>query len=207
MLSAQDISLIDTNEPIVCLTFDDGPTGENTFKFLEVLRDYQAKATFFVIGNKINGAPEALKAVHAEGHEIGNHTFSHPNLVELKSESSIREEIESCQFAVEKCTGIRPKIFRAPYLAQDESVVAVLNDLGLPSVFCSADSRDWDPESTEESILQRLIDGLNPGAVLLMHEFSDKTVKILPKLLDAIREKGLRPVTVSEALAIEETSE
>ncbi len=201
-LTAQDIHRIETDLPVVCLTFDDGPTEKNTHRLLHILGEYDAKATFFVIGEKVPLNEEILQEVHAAGHEIGNHSFTHRNLAELESQADVSEDIEHCQRIVMAATGSKPEVFRAPYLSQNETVSGVLENAGLPSIFCSASTRDWDSASTKESILNRAIEGLKPGAIILMHEFSNNTVDILPSLLEEIKEQGYRAATISQAISM-----
>lgn len=200
---AIDIHQFETQEPVVCLTFDDGPLGDNTERLRQILAEHGAKATFFVNSMKIPGAEASLKSLYKDGHEIGNHTATHPGLPDLESEGEIRAEIVDCQQAVIAVTGKAPAVFRAPFLAQDERVRSILRELELPSIFCSADTRDWDATTGAETILQRAVDGLQPGAIILMHEFRDETADILPALLEAMDAKGLRAVTVSQAMAIQ----
>ena len=201
-LTAQEIHRIETDLPVVCLTFDDGPTEKNTHRLLHILGEYDAKATFFVIGEKVPQKEKILQEVQAAGHEIGNHSFTHRNLAELELEEEVSEDIERCQGLVLGATGIQPEVFRAPYLSQNETVSGVLENASLPSIYCSVDTRDWDSASTKESILNRAIEGLGPGAIILMHEFSNNTVDILPSLLEEMKQQGYRAVTVSQAISM-----
>jgi peptidoglycan-N-acetylglucosamine deacetylase len=200
-LHAGEIARFETSEPWVCLTFDDGPIDGKTQRIIEILRRHKAKATFYVIGERIGENMDALRSMVRAGHEIGNHTYTHPNLAQLDDVEQIRKEIEGCQQVVGALTGEAPVTFRAPFFGRDERVQAVLESLGLPSVLCSADTRDWDPKIEQEELLERAIAGLKPGAILLMHEFSDKTIAMLPLLLAEMELRGLRSITVAEAIA------
>ena len=202
VLGAADIHRIETEEPVVCLTFDDGPLTEHALCLQKLLDARGAKGTFFVNSMKIPAGKEALLSLYEAGHEIGNHTANHPSLPGFEDTESIRREIMDCQTAVKAVIGEMPEVFRAPYLSQDARVRKILDEAGMPSIFCSTDTRDWDAETPAETILQRAIDGLEPGAVILMHEFRDETAEILPALLDAIEARGLKAVTVSEALKL-----
>ena len=200
---AENVSRIDTDEPIVCLTFDDGPVREHALHLIQILGQHDAVATFFVIGERVEAEADALKQLQEAGHEIGNHTFTHPNLAKLDSRHQLHAEILRCQEAVIAATGSAPQVFRAPYLSQDERVESLLASLGMPSIFASASTEDWNQDTTAESILERAIKGLEPGAILLMHEFRKETIDVLPELLAEMRARGLRAVTVSEALRLQ----
>lgn len=203
VVCAENISRIDTDEPIVCLTFDDGPVREHALRLIKILGQHDAVATFFVIGERVEAEADVLKRLQDAGHEIGNHTFTHPNLAKLDSRHQLRSEILRCQEAVIAATGSAPQVFRAPYLSQDERVESLLASLGIPSIFASASTEDWNRDVTAESILERAIEGLEPGAILLMHEFRKETIDVLPELLKEMRVRGLRAVTVSEALRLQ----
>lgn len=179
----------------VSLTFDDGPLPGKTEALLDILRAQDIHATFFVIGEKVKAHPELIRLMVNDGHEIGNHTYTHPNLTKVSSKSVYRE-LNDCQKAVESAVGFRPTIFRAPYGAANLTVFSYLSHIGLSAAFWSIDTRDWDAKSVqqvEDSILPKV----KAGDVILFHEQSRHTVAALPNIIEGIRSKGLGFKTIS----------
>ena len=195
------ISAVATVEPVVALTFDDGPHPANTPRLLEIFAREGVRVTFFEVGNHVAKHPELARALVAGGHEIGNHTQSHPNLSRLADPAAVRAEIVDAQGLITKTTGIAPRVFRAPFLAHSPAVWAVLAELRLPSITTEVATKDWDAATTREQILETAAKA-GPGDIVLMHTWPDKTVEAMPEIISRLRAKGLRFVTVSELLAL-----
>jgi len=151
----------------ITLTFDDGPSEQFTGPVLDILREQQVPATFFVCGKNVEKHPDLLRRIVAEGHEVGNHTYSHL-FVYFKSRRRIAEEIDRTQVVIEKVIGSRPKVFRPPYGARWFGLVPTLLERGMHLILWSATGYDWkkDVEGITESALREL----KPGAVLLLHD-------------------------------------
>lgn len=181
----------------ISLTFDDGPAEEFTAKVLDILCEYQVPATFFVCGKNAEKHPALLRRMVAEGHEVGNHTYSHL-FVYFKSRRRIAEEIDRTQAIVEKILGVRPKLFRPPYGARWFGLVPALLERGMHLVLWSATGYDW--KKNVEGITKAALRELKPGVVLLLHDGREtrpaaeidrsSTVLALPAIIAGVRQRG-----------------
>lgn len=194
-----ELKLGETGRDRIALTFDAGASAKPTPALLSVLAQKGVRATFFLTGKWVDSNKELTGQIAAAGHEIGNHTYSHPDLRKV-SDDSIRKELERTEAAVQAAAGVSTKpYFRAPYGARDSRVLKVALDEGYRSVFWTVDS--WDAfkkgikaDEIEERVLERARD----GAIVLMHCGSWPTVEALPKIIDELRARGYELVTVSE---------
>jgi peptidoglycan-N-acetylglucosamine deacetylase len=184
----------------VALTFDDGP-GPYTERLLALLRDARAHATFFLVGNRIVDWPETARAETELG-AIGNHSWSHPRLTE-RPRWVTWLEVARTQTAITEELARRPRLFRAPYEQHDEATDEVVRSLGLVEVFWSVTSGDDQPRATPRTVVRNVVAGLRPGAIVLLHDIHPWTVRALPAILDEIRRRGLRAVSVPELLALD----
>lgn len=195
------VQLVKTSQKLVALTFDDGPdTG--TKEILELFKKEGVKGTFFVKGASVEKFPDIAKAIVAAGCEIGNHTWSHPNLSK-GPDGQAREEIVKTQAMVKQVCGVEPRVFRAPYLAFDARVWQVLDELKMPGINASTYTGDSDKAITPEKILERVQAKPAPGTIVLMHSWQDKTRAVLPQIIRFYKDNGFQFVTVSELLAAE----
>ncbi len=199
-LASQPIAAVDTHEPVVALTFDDGPHTTNTLRILDVLSREKATATFFEIGRNVTRHPELTRAIVAAGHEVGNHSTTHINLSKIFDSRVVRDEVVETQKIIRQATGITPILFRAPFLAHSDQLWVVLKDLQLASITTRVPTRDWNAAIEEQEIIQRAT-AAHSGDIILMHTWADKTVAALPTIIARLRAKGLSFVTVSELLA------
>ena len=154
------------NSGKIALTFDDGP-GEATPAVLELLRNAQVRATFFLCGQNVERYPELARRIAEEGHEIGNHTYSHPRLLG-RTPGKIAWEIEQAQRVIAHGTGREPTLFRPPYGLRWFGLFPILERNGLTSVMWSVNSRDW--KRSHEEISRRVVDETGPGAIILFHD-------------------------------------
>jgi peptidoglycan-N-acetylglucosamine deacetylase len=152
--------------PAIALTFDDGPS-ESTPALLEILARHRAPATFFEIGANVRRLPDVAREVAAAGHDIGNHTDSHP-LLALQSSGFIQRELAAAQEAIEQATGRRPRYFRAPYGARWFGLRAAQQSLGLSGVMWSTIALDWKRQTP--AVVSRLLHGATRGAILCLHD-------------------------------------
>lgn len=155
-----------TTRPAVALTFDDGPS-ESTSELLEILDHHRAAATFFQCGVNVRRLPSAAREVAAAGHEIGNHSDSHP-LLALKSAEFIYHELAAAQESIEHATRIRPRYFRAPYGARWFGLRSAQRRLGLTGVMWSTIALDWKRQTP--AVVLRLMNGVRRGAILCLHD-------------------------------------
>lgn len=189
-----------TTEKEIAITFDDGPT-IFTPKILETLAQYAATATFFMIGKNIAGKEELLKQLVSQGHTIGNHTFSHSFFIDFKSSAGFKEELNLTADAVYKVTGKRLHFFRPPYGVTTPNLAKASKALNYKVIGWSIRSLDTTKDS-EEVIFKRVKEQLKPGAILLFHDTSEKTNKVLRQTLSYAEEKGFRIVGLEHLLKL-----
>lgn len=181
------VNSLNTNEKKVLLTFDDGPHA-NTVKVLEILKKHDVKALFFVIGKNIPGNEAILKQVVADGHQIGNHSFSHHNFIDLWSTKKVTDDFKSCQQLIEQYQP-QANLFRPPYGVTNPNIAKALKQLNLKSI--GWDVRSYDTSIKDvEKIKQRVLSQLKPGAIILLHDRLDFMPELLETLIPAIKEKG-----------------
>ncbi|WP_344967748.1 polysaccharide deacetylase family protein [Streptosporangium fragile] len=179
----------------VALTFDDGP-GPYTRPLLDVLARHRARATFFVLGRMVvDDGPGTVRRMVAEGHELGNHSWSHPVLSEL-SRARIRWQLLRTQLVVEQATGVRMTVMRPPYGATDLRVTAESRRQGLAQVLWNVDTLDW--RDRKVSVVVRRAARIRPGSIVLLHDIHPSTVTAVPRLLRRLAARGYTFVTLSE---------
>lgn len=152
----------------LAFTYDDGPNDPHTLRLLELLAKHEVKATFFLIGRFVRQRPEIARAVAEAGHEIGNHTFTHPNLI-LTPPAAVRQELEETQRAIEDATGATPRLFRPPFGGRRPDVLATARTLGLEPVMWNVSARDWVLRSGE-AIAALVTKQFTGGDIVLMHD-------------------------------------
>jgi peptidoglycan/xylan/chitin deacetylase (PgdA/CDA1 family) len=184
----------------VALTFDDGP-GPYTAQVVELLREANAHATFFLVGNRIQYWPELPREEATVG-VVGDHTWSHPRLPDLPRWLQWLE-LRRAEWSEQQVLGWRPRLVRMPYGRHDATTDAVARSLGLLEVFWSVDTRDDVPHAKVRDVVRNAIAGMRPGAIILMHDIHPWTLAALPRILDALRLKHLRAVSVPELLALD----
>jgi peptidoglycan/xylan/chitin deacetylase (PgdA/CDA1 family) len=179
----------------VALTFDDGP-GDHTGVLLDMLAASDARATFFVLGSRVlEDDAGHLRRMVEEGHELGNHSFDHPDLTALSREG-IREQLVQTQEVVRWRTGVEMRLMRPPYGATDGRVADVTRDAGLAQIMWDVDTFDWRHRRPAQTV--RLGEQAVPGSIVLMHDIHESTVAAVPELVDRLSEQGYALVTVSE---------
>ena len=186
----------------IALTFDDGPHPINTPKILDILSTYGIKATFFEIGENVGYYTEVSRRVLEEGHEIGNHTFSHPNM--SKEKTNLAAEIKKCEDAIENHLGYKSHLFRPPEGVVDASIKDAACKSGYNVILWSIDTRDW-AKTPKNTIISEVMKNIHPGAIILMHDYTGKdchTVEALDELIPKLIAQGYSFVTVSELLGV-----
>jgi peptidoglycan/xylan/chitin deacetylase (PgdA/CDA1 family) len=188
----------------VALTFDDGP-GVSTDAILAILKAYNAKATFFVIGKNARANPETLRRIVNDGHEIGNHTYSHFYQAAIDPPHTLRAELDSTEAVIQEITGSRPILFRPPHGWRNPWMIQECAKRGYNVVLWSVSSEDWLTKSPVH-IKEKVFSHIHPGSIILFHDRLntglDKgmphTVELLPAILDSLSRAGYSFVTVSE---------
>lgn len=193
------LTSVQTNRASVALTFDDGPHPTHTPVLLDILAQYRVRATFYVIGQMARRYPEILRRIVAEGHEVGNHSWSHPTLSQL-GDGSVLREIDRTQEVVWQTVGAQPVTMRPPYGAFSRRQSHMLHDQrNLPTVIWSVDPQDWRRPGSSV-VADRMVRGARPGSVILAHDIHAPTVRAVPAAIEGIAARGLGFATMSELL-------
>ncbi|WP_107841946.1 polysaccharide deacetylase family protein [Metasolibacillus meyeri] len=187
---------IATKTKRIALTFDDGPHPTVTKQILATLKKYDAKATFFVTGHRVNKSPKVLKEVYEAGHEIGNHTWNHPKLTQIEVKQ-VNAQINDTNKIVKSIIGEEPTLFRPPYGAYNKEI---LSSLSVPLVMWSVDTLDWQ-HRTPSKTLKAVQNGSYNGSIILMHDIHQTTADALDGVLSYLSKQGYEFVTVSELIA------
>src|SRR5947199_4881795 len=206
--SSEKITFTEVNVdgPYIAMTFDDGPHATNTPELLEMAAKRHIKLTFFVLGECVEQNPDVLRREVAEGHEIGNHSWSHPKLAKL-SDEGVRTQLQRTEDIIGKTAGIKPKLMRPPYgeLTKRQRIL-VNHEFGYKVILWDVDPLDWKRPGSNV-VAQRIITGVRPGSIILSHDIHPPTIAAMPQVFDALLAKGFKFVTVSELLAIDKGGE
>lgn len=184
-----------STKKVIALTFDDGPDTQLTPKLLDILEKEEIPATFFVLGRNVAGNEKILRRMNKQGSEVANHTFNHPNLQLMTTDSALAE-IRETQSEIKRATGIDSKLFRPPfgnYTAQTQLYA------GLPTILWSVDTLDWQNHNPE-MILEQVKTYARPGGIVLMHDIHKETIDAVPAVIDYLKEEGYEFVTVTDLL-------
>ncbi len=197
------------SQPYIALTFDDGPHPFLTPRLLDTLKAKGIHATFFCVGQNAKEYPGILKRAVAEGHEIANHSWSHPNFAKM-SDEAVKSELNRTSDAIEAATGKRPTLMRPPYGSFTKAQGKWFHDeLGFTVVLWDVDPDDWrdpGPAVVEDRVLNgwKESTGVRHGSIVLSHDIHKGTVEAEPEIIDKLIEKGYKFVTVSELIAMNE---
>ena len=187
--------------PYIAITFDDGPHGSLTPRLLKILKERGIKATFFVVGQCVAEYPEVARQIVTDGHEIANHSWSHPLLTKL-GEASVRDQIDRTHNVIQQTTGVTPELLRPPFggftVRQRSWANSVWN---YRTILWDVDSLDWKHRSAAktEGII---VSGTRSGSIILCHDIHKPTIDAMPATLDALRARGFKFVTVTELLGM-----
>jgi peptidoglycan/xylan/chitin deacetylase (PgdA/CDA1 family) len=188
--------------PYVAMTFDDGPHPVLTPRLLDMLKARRIKATFFLIGENAAEYPDIVRRIAAEGHEIGNHTWNHPQLTKLSPEA-LREEINRTSSTIAEIIGKPLLVMRPPYGATSAYINHGMNkEFGMKVILWSVDPLDWKYRNSAR-VERQILAGTRPGAIILSHDIHPTTVAAMPDVFDSLIAKGYKFVTVSELIAMD----
>lgn len=192
-----------TKEPVVSLTFDDGPDEEMTLRVLEVLKRHNVKASFFLVGSKAKALPHIVKKIVEEGHVVANHTYSHRGFFPLGTPRQMKRELQMCNDAISDIVHKRVKLFRPPFGVSNPMLGMAVRSIGFNAIGWSIRSFDTVTRYSRESVCQRVLSKLHAGGIILLHDRCKDADVLLEKLIPAILEKGYRFVSLSELLHID----
>jgi peptidoglycan-N-acetylglucosamine deacetylase len=186
----------------IAMTFDDGPHPVLTPRLLDMLKARGLKATFFLIGQNAAEYPDIVRRIAAEGHEIGNHSWSHPQLTKL-SPAAVREEISKTSSTITEIIGKPLLVMRPPYGATSSYINHWINrEFGMKVILWSVDPLDWKFRNSTR-VENQILAGAHPGAIILSHDIHATTVAAMPGVFDSLLAKGYKFVTVSELIAMD----
>lgn len=198
-----------TEEKIIALSFDDGPSPDYTLQILQILERHQAKAAFFCIGHRVESHPGILEQVHRQGHIIANHSHSHHLLLDFLTAKKILADMQRMDGEVEKVIGLKPRLFRPPFGVTNSAVDAAIIKGGYVPIGWNVRSLDTATRNAQK-LLARIKKGIHPGAIFLFHDTCENTLEILPEFLREVEQQGYRVVRLDRMLKLkayqEETS-
>ncbi len=186
----------DRSSKRVALTFDDGPHTGFTPRLLEILKQYDVKATFFVVGTQAEKHPELIRLEAGEGHLVENHTYHHVSLTKIPAKF-VAEEIAACSDVLSQILGRQPEYFRPPGGDYDRDIARIAYALGCKTVLWTDDPLDF-KHPNAQALLQRTLRRVRPGGIVLLHDGVEETVDMLPKLIETLRAKGYEFVTIDK---------
>ena len=188
----------DRDNKVVSLTFDAAWGDEDTPLLIEILNRYDVKATFFVVGEWAERCPDSVKALHEAGHEVMNHSDTHPHMPALTKEAML-EELNRCNDTIEALTGVRPLLHRFPYGDYSDSAVEAVESLGMYAVQWDVDSLDWKDLSAED-ITSRVTSRVRSGSIVLFHNAALHTPEALPAIIEHLKAEGYTFCKASEMI-------
>jgi peptidoglycan/xylan/chitin deacetylase (PgdA/CDA1 family) len=192
-------SSVHVDGPYIAMTFDDGPSATLTPKLLDLLAAHHIKVTFFVIGENVAEHPEIVARAAGEGHEIGNHSWSHPNFGKM-SDDSVRSQLRRTDDAIRSATGNRPTLMRPPYGSITPREKRWIHDeFGYRIILWDVDPLDW-KRPGPAVVRNRILKETRPGSIVLSHDIHPGTIEAMPSTFDALEAKGFKFVTVSELI-------
>lgn len=195
-----------TDDRIVAVTFDDGPDPHHTPQVLDVLKEYDVKATFFCIGDKVPGNEDLLRRMVAEGHDVGNHSCSHSSWFPLFGQRKMLNDLKNSAQVLEEITGRKITFFRPPFGVTNPTLARVVRQLGYQTIGWSVRSFDTKGGSVDE-IFQRVTRGIEPGAVILLHDRLPQSDVLLRKILDYLAENDYKTQRVDRLFGLKQTVE
>ncbi len=189
---------VEREDKVISVTFDASWGGDKTMAILDLLDQYNAKATFFLVGIWVDKYPELVQEIANRGHEIGNHSDSHAHFTQI-SDTQIRQELKDCSDKIEALTGTRPTLFRPPYGDYNSKVITVVRDAGYEAVQWSVDSLDWKNRGVSD-LVKRATNNVQKGDIILFHNDSQYIVEALPAILQHYQAQGFSMIPAKDIL-------
>lgn len=183
---------------MIALTFDATYGDNQTYKLLQILKDYNIKATFFLSGIWLLNYPQLVRAIASEGHEIGNHSYTHPHMTQM-SLAEVNNQIMRTDALIRNITGLSPYLFRPPYGEYNQAILNNLSSLGYITILWTIDSLDWKAPGTDQ-IISRVANNIEPGAIVLLHQSAAQTAEALPEIISRLKDMGYDFGTVTQVI-------
>ena len=183
---------------VISLSFDAAWGNEDTQQLIDILGNYDIRATFFVVGDWVDKYPDSVRALHDAGHEIHNHSDDHPHMTELTADQIIAN-VSACDNKIEQITGVRPFLFRPPYGDYNDTVINTLRSMGHYPIQWDVDSLDW-KETGVQDIIDRVLQKVQPGSIVLFHNAAKYTPQALPTVIEGLIREGYTFVPISELI-------
>lgn len=195
---------VERDDNIISISFDAAWGGDQTLKILDILDEYNVKTTFFLVDIWTQRFPDLVREIVSRGHEIGNHSTSHPQMTKLSKEK-MRQELKVMSDEAQALTGVRPTLFRPPYGDYNNDVVLVAREEGYEVIQWSVDSLDWKNRGAQD-LISRSTKNVKSGDIILFHNDSKYILDALPAILESYRQQGLKVVPISQILLTGETT-
>ncbi len=193
------IYCVETDKKRIAISFDAAWGNDDTHTLIDILKKYDVPATFFVVGAWVDKYPESVRELSNAGHQIQNHSNTHPYLTEL-SKTQICDEIKSCNEKIKAITGVEPTLIRPPYGDYDNNVITTVESLNMKTIQWSVDSLDWKENATADSIYNRVVSKVQNGSIILCHNDAEHTPEALPRILENLKKDGYEFVLLSDLI-------
>ena len=193
------IYCVETDKKQIAISFDAAWGNDDTETLINILKKYDVPATFFVVGAWVDKYPESVKQLSDAGHQIQNHSNTHPHMPQL-SKTQMIDEIESCNKKIEAITGKCPTLLRPPYGDYDNIVIETLTELSMYTIQWDVDSLDWKENATPDSICKRVTSKVKNGSIVLFHNDADHTPAALPNILKCLKDEGYEFVFITDLI-------
>ncbi len=193
------IYCVKTDKKQVAISFDAAWGNDDTQTLIDILKEYDVPATFFVVGAWVDKYPESVKALSDAGHRIENHSNTHPHMPQLSTEQ-MKNELESCNNKIKAITGRCPTLLRVPYGDYDNAVLETTEALGMYTIQWDVDSLDWKDSATADSICKRVTSKVKNGSIVLFHNDADHTPEALPNILKCLKDEDYEFVFIEDLI-------
>ncbi len=193
------IYCVENDKKQIAISFDAAWGNDDTETLINILKEYQVPATFFVVGAWVDKYPESVKQLFSAGHKICNHSDSHPNMPNISYDKKV-EELKACNEKIKSVTGVSPTLFRCPYGAYDNDTIKAAQSLDMYTVQWDVDSLDWKDNATAKSISDRVTSKVCDGSIVLFHNDADHTPEALPTILKTLKDEGYEFVFIEDLI-------
>ena len=193
------IYCVETEKKQIAISFDAAWGNDDTEQLINILDEYNVPATFFVVGAWVDKYPESVKQLFDAGHQIQNHSNTHPHMPNLSTEQ-MANELTSCNEKIAAITGVTPALFRPPYGDYDNNTITTTESAQMYCIQWSVDSLDWKDNATPDSICKRVVSKVKNGSIVLFHNDAEHTPEALPTILKCLKDEGYEFVFIEDLI-------